>query len=359
MMPPPRPNSLSPEEIALFQALNKSSIVYMLMRRLDCPLGAREIANMLGIHEQTAAKYLRNLESLNLVARSGNKCDYVLLAGRQIVLTSDEQPLPSHQSDSQSQQPAVNGQPVTKNSQQADHHAPERDAPRMPIPAGLPGSLPGPSAEHTHHAEVVTNISQQADDPSPAAMKISQQSPDAGALTVPNAGKTQQPMDQPAQTMKKTQHPLDLPAQTVPNVGKTQQPIINNNIINNKDNQLNDSNESEDELLLIIDDATKNSQLGDDYEKNAVWQELYAAGIYSNARTRALVQKPHITADYVRAHRLKLEASGKGAVQWAGLLVMILESGQPAPELNPNGHLTNCKCRDCFGYNLARSWEDP
>jgi hypothetical protein len=90
-----------------------------------------------------------------------------------------------------------------------------------------------------------------------------------------------------------------------------------------------------------------------------VWQELISAGVSLNPRTRELVRQHYVTPEYVRAHRLKMVASGKSGPQWAGLLVTILESGEPAPPLNPNGHLETCDCLDCHGYKVAKSWEDP
>ena len=86
------PLPLSPAEIALFQALSNSGLVYLLMLRLKRPLGAREIADTLGIHEQTAARYLRRLARLNLVARSGRNQGYVLLAGNQLILGEVDPP---------------------------------------------------------------------------------------------------------------------------------------------------------------------------------------------------------------------------------------------------------------------------
>lgn len=77
---------LSPQETALFQALVKPGAVYLLMLRLGHPTGAREVADILGIHEQTAARYLRALARLNLVARTSRKGGYVVLGGGQLIL---------------------------------------------------------------------------------------------------------------------------------------------------------------------------------------------------------------------------------------------------------------------------------
>ena len=54
------------------------------------------------------------------------------------------------------------------------------------------------------------------------------------------------------------------------------------------------------------------------------------AGITLNRRTRKLLEKPYISADYIWAHYLALKAKGKAGE--TGLLITILESGAPAPE---------------------------
>lgn len=56
------------------------------MLRLDRPLGAREIADLLDIDQHTVARYLRRLARLNLVARSAYHQGYLLLGGRQLIL---------------------------------------------------------------------------------------------------------------------------------------------------------------------------------------------------------------------------------------------------------------------------------
>lgn len=69
------------------------------------------------------------------------------------------------------------------------------------------------------------------------------------------------------------------------------------------------------------------------------------SGLVLNARTRRLAALPHMTPEYVRAHHLLLAKAGKG--DQTGLLITILESGLPAPRLNPFGHLDGCKCAEC------------
>jgi biotin operon repressor len=91
---------------------------------------------------------------------------------------------------------------------------------------------------------------------------------------------------------------------------------------------------------------------------------LQQIGITLNKRTRKLLEKPYITADYVWAHYLALDANGKG--RQTGLLITILESGAAAPELNRNKHLADCDCDECsqlyfhkLYHELNDDVEDP
>jgi hypothetical protein len=60
--------------------------VLLLMKRLDRPLGAREIAEILGLNEHTVARQLQGLARLNLVARTAHRQGYIPLGGRQRIL---------------------------------------------------------------------------------------------------------------------------------------------------------------------------------------------------------------------------------------------------------------------------------
>ena len=96
------------------------------------------------------------------------------------------------------------------------------------------------------------------------------------------------------------------------------------------------------------------------FDNTPVWSALNKAGITRNHRTQRLATLPHITPDYITAHRLTLKHAGKG--NQTGLLISILESGVPAPELNANGHLMDCKCLDCQRLRFRRCWycdKDP
>jgi hypothetical protein len=289
--------------------MSNAGLVYLLMLRVKCPLGAREIADTLGIHEQTAASYLRRLAKLNLVARSRRKQGYVLLGGSQLILEQVSQVGP-----------------------------PEIAPPEKALPSGLHITAQAAPQE----AGGITFFSQNP---------VDAREMNAAKSAGPPVEISQDQADIPADSTKITQFTADT-------TKKTQYPV-NNNINKDMDIKLiNNINDSE-ELLLIIDDTSKNSQYGVESEHADVWQELFAAGINRNPRTRALVSQPYITAEYVRAHRQNQEASGMSGPKWAGLLVTILESGAPAPELNPNGHLGDCMCLDCHGYRISQSWADP
>jgi hypothetical protein len=63
--------------------------VLLLMKRLDRPLGAKQIAEILDLDQHSVASYLRTLARLNLVARSSYHRGYILLGGRQRILGAD------------------------------------------------------------------------------------------------------------------------------------------------------------------------------------------------------------------------------------------------------------------------------
>lgn len=59
-------------------------------------------------------------------------------------------------------------------------------------------------------------------------------------------------------------------------------------------------------------------------------------GIGLNNRTIRLAQQPHITPDYIRGHHAILSKRGQGSE--TGLLIYILESGQPLPASKDDSH---------------------
>ena len=100
-----------------------------------------------------------------------------------------------------------------------------------------------------------------------------------------------------------------------------------------------------DDLNIVEEDLTDQLVKKPPVENTPVWTALHEAGITRNRRTERLSQLPHITPEYITGHPLALQRAGKGS--HTGLLVTILESGEPAPELNENRHLTDCDCLEC------------
>lgn len=79
--------SMTPAEINLFRSLKKSAIVLLLMFRLDKPIGATEISDILEIDIRTSRRYLRSLSRLGYVARIHFHDGYILTnGGRQLIL---------------------------------------------------------------------------------------------------------------------------------------------------------------------------------------------------------------------------------------------------------------------------------
>jgi len=91
---------------------------------------------------------------------------------------------------------------------------------------------------------------------------------------------------------------------------------------------------------------------GPDQERVARNLRAFAEfGLLPNRRTRLLAAREHISPDYVRAHAAGLEqqlrTKGESLAAHAGLLLVVLESGVPAPRLNRQGHLEGCRCEAC------------
>lgn len=74
-------------------------------------------------------------------------------------------------------------------------------------------------------------------------------------------------------------------------------------------------------------------------------QALRAARIYEPKRGQ-LARLPDLTPEAVRLWEAQLKQQ-RGDQYQVGLLIHILESGEPPPEANPNGHLPGCDCPSC------------
>ena len=72
---------------------------------------------------------------------------------------------------------------------------------------------------------------------------------------------------------------------------------------------------------------------------------LRLAGIGEPKRS-ALARLLYVTPEYIQAWQAHLKYV-KGDAYTPGLLIHVLETGDPAPEVNELGHPIDCKCREC------------
>ena len=72
---------------------------------------------------------------------------------------------------------------------------------------------------------------------------------------------------------------------------------------------------------------------------------LRAVGIGEPKRS-SLAQLAYVNPEYIQAWHAHLQYI-KGAAYKPGLLIHVLETGDPAPEVSENGHPLDCKCREC------------
>jgi predicted transcriptional regulator len=80
-------SQLHPKEVQLFRCLKKTSILLMLLFRLDRPVGESEIASILDMYPTTVRTYLRSLSHLGVVTRTHRYNGWTLTAGgRQMIL---------------------------------------------------------------------------------------------------------------------------------------------------------------------------------------------------------------------------------------------------------------------------------
>ena len=79
--------TLKIEEILIFRALKRASLVLMLILRLNKPVGETEIADILNIDTKTARVHLRSLSAIGLINRTHFHNGYILTKlGRQFIL---------------------------------------------------------------------------------------------------------------------------------------------------------------------------------------------------------------------------------------------------------------------------------
>ncbi len=75
------------------------------------------------------------------------------------------------------------------------------------------------------------------------------------------------------------------------------------------------------------------------------------AGI-GNPKRAALLRLPHLDTRAVEIWQRFLRKERRERYS-TGLLITVLESGDPPPPARPNGHLLDCECSDCNIYNYA------
>lgn len=233
---------MTPEEISQLRGLIKPAVVLLLMLRLDRPVGAKEIARILNLDQHTAARYLRSLSRLNLVASAGYNQGYILLGGRQLILGE---------------------RPDVKN-------------------AHLPPT--------TTTLNIVRNERSEGE---------------VGLESVRDVKNARHEPPKRAHDVKIARHEPAKPPCNVKNAHFT-------------------STVSEPTPLL---------------------QSLLEAGIGEPKRS-ALSALPHLTPAYVKAWESQLKLT-KGERYSPGLLIHVLECGDPAPPTNSFGHVLRCRCPDC------------
>ncbi len=74
----------------------------------------------------------------------------------------------------------------------------------------------------------------------------------------------------------------------------------------------------------------------------AIWSRLLSYGIDRNPRVEQIVNQPFMTLDYLKSHVDALDRKGYSMPQWAGMLVLQLETG-----IDP-GHPDGCQCEKCL-----------
>jgi hypothetical protein len=95
---------------------------------------------------------------------------------------------------------------------------------------------------------------------------------------------------------------------------------------------------------IIGDDLSTSEVAATVVESNL--EAMAEFGILKNKKSLEIAGRDYMTPDYIRALGKDLKKRKNGDYQ-PGLLVIILDSGVEAPELNKRGHLMDCKCDEC------------
>jgi len=105
---------------------------------------------------------------------------------------------------------------------------------------------------------------------------------------------------------------------------------INSNTITTT---INSSNKKEEEIVVNNSNNEENTE---------IWNIFSRYGIGRNARTTKLASQPYLTPEYIERHAEHLREAGKTFPQWSGLLIRIMERGEPPP------HPMFCSCKECL-----------
>lgn len=79
--------SITAAEIAVIRSIKKTAIVLIVLFRLGRPATAKEVAEVMGVREETAGTYLKDLVALGIVAHHGKHRGYFPThEGKQLIL---------------------------------------------------------------------------------------------------------------------------------------------------------------------------------------------------------------------------------------------------------------------------------
>lgn len=110
-------------------------------------------------------------------------------------------------------------------------------------------------------------------------------------------------------------------------------------------NDLNLKDQNNKNLLTEEVDQTKHENHPSAQASPGAGAALRSAGIGEPKRS-ALARLDYVTPKYIRTWQAHLKYV-KGDAFSPGLLIHVLETGDPAPEVSENGHPLDCKCREC------------
>lgn len=105
--------------------------------------------------------------------------------------------------------------------------------------------------------------------------------------------------------------------------------------------QINQNKEKIDSAVTAVEPRLRDLSPAD---CNTV-QALLTAGIGEPKRS-SLARLAYMTPDYIQSWQAHLKYV-KGEKYRTGLLIHVLETGDPAPEVRQNGHPLECTCREC------------